>query len=602
MGYKQEQRRQQVFAQLNGAHSSGALEGIRGILDQEANAEKPLLTELEIQEWQGRADELADEIEKRRAAFESALGRLVSIRDGGFEGDEEVIGELVNEARSNVQEGAAQGKLSAFLREWDAHKAARQASLDHDAQARISGLEQSVETALEVDGNDELKQKELRALRRETDAAARAYTRASAEQRARLTSLATRIDYAVTQMEGRIKQIGAVQHAESLTDYLSALQVFARAFPKDPLSASLSEITRNELLYAQLLELPHSCSPDNPFWHTARQASDDERAKASENWPEIQSELKDLALSKRYTEIWECDTRKGPAFFEGTPESEERDVETARGSSEKKKFLQCQVYFSSERSAVPEFSLQTLTQDDFRGRAKLMTHCNFVKSLISLARFSPTTTCANDIMEKMGVLYAIDDISPLLKLRLMQMLAGYVERLQGLGAPPGWSSMQDDLQSIPMDLHWLAVRHRDVIIANEKAQQILNKYFRGDRFLRGAAFASDLRDTSLQRRLRWVGMVNMTNAAAVVWATDEKPSEVWVVRINAASQPEIQMALEVKDGRLVSHVKLLPAEPLFAPSDDKTTRDHLEHFKEKHSISDAGNLQWPSSWPVNAHE
>ena len=221
-----------------------------------------------------------------------------------------------------------------------------------------------------------------------------------------------------------------------------------------------------------------------------------------------------------------------------------------------------------------------------------------------MARFSNPSTAANDLLNKMRELYATDGISPLLKIRLMGMLIDHFANLLGEDqlSLSGWDSFRKDLKSIDPDLHWLCVQHRDVQLANAKAEEILKRYLYNAGLFNQFRFLGEVRDVSLQRLVQWVGYANLANAANAVWKNPKKPAEVWVVRPSDVGGSQIILAAEIGEKKVIQYVEYIPGEPLFAPTDNQTTREHLGVLKQKYNIRDTTYLKWPNSWPINLRQ
>lgn len=543
----------------------------------------------EVQRWTRRRNELSTLVEGKRAAYESVMVKLDAIRESGYAQDADNVEGLLVEARANITTGVDQGRMAIFVQDWEARKLALQDEADSKAQESIDALTREMDR-LEKDSNRERASitRDLERIKTDFNNAIVAHDRARDTVKAQFPILSARMDGFERGLEGKDTQLAAIRKAQSLPEYLEAIETYARAFPEDQLTVTLGPIRECADSYRQFYEIPMNCGRSNIFWGADVEASEKRATSSREQWPSIKEQLLALEFEKRYTDLWECETAAGTIYFEGKPQ---------KGNWQQgqiTRLYEGMVYKPSEADLQPEFKVASGTESD----VEPMPHCDYVRSLVSLGRFSTSEKALDGLLGKMKELYKYDGISPLLKLRLMDMLAGYVENLVGANGIPSWSNMRADLQSIDPSLHWLCGLHRDVKIANDRSVQILKKWFSPPWIINQYRFGLDAQEISLSRGMKWIGAADVIDPMQIKWVTNNKPSEVWVVR-RVDGQPKTLLAAEKSQNGGKPYFKFFQGEPLFAPSDKTTTRDHMRDLKTKYSGTDTQNVDWPVSWPGN---
>lgn len=581
--------RQHVVEALQDAYQREDLQAINELHARTQQDNARILRDPAVQALLGKKPELDAKLERKRVACEQALGRLDVVRTEGFQASAEVIGALVQEARANARSGGEQARLAAFLNEWTAHNDGVQAEREKKAANDVDAYSEAVDTLLAGIGKEgKVNRQEMISLRSKGGKMETAIGQVSQAQSARLSAAIGKLDVRIGEIDGKDRQLVAIREAGSMREYVDAVKTYCRAFPSDDLSKLLAPLRDLETRYLQLLEGPYGCAADNPFWFSVWRQQADAKTRMEEKWPTIKARLMDLAGEKRYTDLWECDTREGKIYIEGQP-----TPSYARGY----KSYEGMMYLPKLADTQPEFVWTNVVVV----RASLMPHCDVVKGLASMARFSSPGSADADIVSEMQKLAANTNISPLLKLRLMEMLADcMVELTAETGA--GWRAFGNDLKSIDAELHWLCVLHRDVALGNVKAYEILRRYFPSAAFIREARFLWDVRAISLNRDVKWVGYADLSTKAPLLKTTNNAPNELWIVRLSSDGVPVIKMAAEHLEKGMTQYIALTPGEPLFAPATGKTTREILAALKKKHAVNETKALRWPNSWPANFRE
>jgi hypothetical protein len=544
----------------------------------------------DVQGWSARTGSLRDIVEQKRSAFESAFTRLAEIRNGGFREPAQAVEDLLSTAQTNALPGDLQGRLAVILREWEARKSALQAETDAAALKALESMDADAgeleRLALDAAMADSLaKVARLEALATE---AAAVHREASEPVKARFSALSSRLQAIETRVRSRQGQLTAIRNAHTLPEYVDALETYVRAFASDQRTEALQSVLDRRGAYLHLLEAPWASGPGNPFWtaDAAARRARTERLRA--RWPAVKEVLLGLDHERRYCDMWECETANGLLYFEGRP----RGVFIAGI-----RYYEGSFYVPKAADTQPEFVTDRV-QASMLLRVTAMPHSDFMKSVVSIARFTNADESSRALAGRMDLLWATNGISALLKLRLMDLLAEQLETLVGDDAYPEWREFRTDLKSVDKSLHWLCTAHRDAKPADEMARGVLQKWFSDNRMLGGVQLLEDADDLLRKRDVRWVGSVDVQDAQHAIWRSGSRPDEVWVVRAtNGAAH--VLLAEERFGQSFKKYIKYSPGEPLFSPADGKTTREVLRTLKQRYDIPDTSGLIWPPAWPAN---
>ncbi|MEI8120408.1 MAG: hypothetical protein WCI20_00035 [bacterium] len=580
----------QLLNNLANAYKVEDVERFNMLLSRTERDQSWLMRDPDVRLWAQKSAHLAGLLAKKQSSFLQSLSRLESIRDGGFKQGLDGIEDLITVAKNNVTQGADRGRLAVILQEWESHKLANQAEIDRQAAASIDEITYSLEKIASLCVTNWASAKsELAELRFKAKAVENKIESASPEPKARMASQISRIDAICKEIECKERQLQVIREASTLRDYLNGVQTYVRAFPNDKSSNLMKDVLREQSDYLSFIEPSFNCNSSNPFWYSLSKDRAAITQLTTEKWPEVKTLLMGLNQETRLMELWECDTTKGKVFFEGKPkEVYLKGFREYEGSA----------YTPGESDIQPEFKSTTVDGNTIKS-ARIMSHCDFVKGVISMARFSTASTAPDDLMNKMQELYETNGISPLLKIRLMGILFDSLTTLIGQDQIPGGRSLTRDLKSIDSDLHWLCIRNRDVLIANKKAETIMRPYFDGGSLFRRNRFNNDVRNLCLQRSIRWLGYADLEDSSKVIWKTQSKPVEIWIVRSSGSNGLQVILAAERKGEVMTQYVPYICGEPLFAPADDIATRVHMTKLKTKYNLTETKTLKWPLVWPAN---
>lgn len=545
----------------------------------------------EIQAWVKREPELRSKLEAKQVAFDGAIKQLESLRADGYQADANQINGLIQLAKDNALPGESRGRIAVIAREWEAYQLKVQGEIDRAAMDIIQSLES--ECAKLVDGVTILETEQKKRLEEYVQLISEAKAKqalASDAVLSRYDALVGKLNKALEQWAQKTMQYEEILKSGNLDKYLEAMITYARAFPNDRLSDDMKPIVTEVPIYRQIVELPKNAVVENALWSRDARLAGEQLKIATEQWPELKNALMSLEYEKRYVEMWQSKHREGGViYFEGRPER----VFVSTGIPG----YQGMVYRPRASDVQPNFSLQTIEERNIFG-TQLMPHCEFVKGLISLGRFSEPKYIETHLRDKMQSLYETNTINPLLKLRMMDMLARYHEKLINPQETVNWTAFRAELQSIDPELHWLCVEHRDVKMANDRAQTILDKWFKQYNYARKLDFTAALRDAALNRHVRWAGFISLHNPRQIEWRGGDMPDEVLVVR-SVSGIPKVYLAEEVIKGERKRYIKYMPGEPVFTPTDNRTTRQILSELKGKYGIASVDGITWPLSWPDN---
>jgi hypothetical protein len=580
---------------LTSAATADDLVGFERYLSSAEKVHPRLLRDPEVLLLLGQKDALRARVEQKRASFESALSRLEAIRAEGFVHTEPSIVEaLIAEARVNAVAGSAQGQLATLLGEWDAHVKDTRERRDEGLTKALAALNSdSDELAAYIGISTNSCKRRINQLLDDVAKLSSEAKLASPDVQAQYAALSNRLTRLGANADAKARQLHELSNAETLAQYLDAVSTYVRAFPDDACAKRLSLIVPLNGAYRSLMEPVASCSSNNPFWYRDFDSAAASDVRVEERWPGVKDRLLELERDARFTDIWQCETYLGETiFFEGKPQR----VQASTG-------VQFEGLCFSPTSATlqPEFTVKTINANTIRSRT-LMDHCEYVKSLVSMVRFASAPRARYELLDQMAVLYATNGISPLLKLRLMDELVGALIELVGMEELPGWSSLQADLKSVDTDLHWLCIRHRDSVIANKKAQEMLDRNFSSRLPSRRALCYWELRRKALNRGVQWLGSADVAGGRAVLHRGGDSSREVWVVRDVKGEGPRVLVAARRSSNGWTRVESFLPGEPIFGPLDGSSSHELWATVNKRYELVGAQLPQWPEAWPLNCRE
>jgi len=524
-----------------------------------------------------------------KIAFEPAMKSLEAIQEAGFPEDTTALEQQLRVAQSNAIGSNDQRRLAPFLSAWQKEEDSRLAQvLD-----RLSKAFKEADTLATQDRS--MAANRLSSLEEDLVNASK-MKRASAGLKATLHQLTMAVQTLQVGLGAREKQLAVIKKAPSLSDYLSALYTYARAFPQDRLTKALGPVLSNERAFIALTAEPSAQDSNNPFWYMPTQALMGLEKRKAQQWDRVKSAVEVLEGDNRFVDMWECrvrrpnDPRGVQWYFEGQPKHDYvNSIKSYTGFA----------FVLSPAYTTPQFESRHVV-DAFVADLRQMRHCGFVRGLISAVRFAQPQTADKVLLTEMEKLYQEEDIAALLKLRLMDFLTDQFLVLVGEGNAQGWMDMGQRLKRIDPKLHWLCTEHPNVKRAGISARAMLDQFF-GSRGLISQYKAQwRIRKRSLQRDVKWVGYAALDNTEVLHWTTQHRPVEIWTIR--GPDKPRIVIAQEQIKGawkRFPDFGEFLPAEPVFAPCDGRTTREVLKTLDMETLLDQVPNVVWPSSWPVN---
>ena len=567
--------------------------------------------------WANKGKELEAGRQQRKLAFNQALDQLDAIRKNGFLEKPETVDLLVKLSQTNASSSAENERIAQFMRSWNDHRFQEQAKVDGQLQnimyqiasllsqinkASLLDVQQVQQTLKQVDGlfakgsvinatSFELKQ-QFDAKRAEAD-----------KNRQFWTSCMALID----QMD----------KAETLDEYYSSLGLLIKAFPDDPSIKNIAQVAEKRQDYKDLIELPEinvehlqfserfsilsvSVRKDNYFFgNTLVDLSGMERL-----WKPVSADISKLGQDKN---LFLFDLRVAQYAINGVITklylNSEPDVNEVAESNKDKQFSMSNIYWPKLTDKKPVFS-SALNTTQYKPFA-LMPHCAFVRSLIHEADTLKSDPLNADIMlvQKLLQLYENKEIMPLLKIRLIAKMLDWVSLLSGNSFPPNLMEVKKSLDKFAPDVEWLCTENPNTKEANKFAGETLADFSVPLSDLRRHLADLMLLKASLGRHVQWVGYASWNAKPETDLKKGVHPSEIWVVRSDAASPlPICYVGAVFTNETYTPLIPLIPGEPLFAPTDKRTTREWLANISKLSGIPATKIKTYPPSWPVNQRQ
>ncbi|MBF0233548.1 MAG: hypothetical protein HQK65_10990, partial [Desulfamplus sp.] len=451
-----------------------------------------------------------------------------------------------------------------------------------------------------------------------------------------LSDFQKQLDSTRQTMAVRIEQLREIMSAGSLETYIRALKIFSETFPDDLLSKAVKITIEMEKKYNYLLSPPQinpsdslskdadsqksgkgtdnkksdmenlqrTNDPENPFWSSTYEIIKAFSNNIRTHEDEVQEELNKMGRTARFVDLWECTVNR-PNFepekwyFNGKPTQEFiKGVKSYAGIA----------YILSADDIQPEFKANnaiTIQVQDL----KKMDHCDVVEQMISniLYDIGPES-----IMKEIKNIYN-QNFSAILKLHLISFLTDQLFVLVGKDNALPFIEMVKDFKRFNNQVNWLCTANSRYTSESRQAEAILNHHLQRPDGMNGYIAQLKIQKSAMKRIPRWVGFADLKNPEQLHLKTGKMPNEIWVVRnsnidsgrnstpkndqqsgqINKneetnkseetnQSQTSDRPVILVTQERILEetlkhldHKGYLPGEPLFAPYDNRTTRELL---------------------------
>lgn len=578
-----------AFSQINGASYTNLLAEI------EKN-HKIMYQSPQIQNYVAKAGDLKETMDRMHSAFEKSMHRLNEIRSNGFKrGNQNLVSELLTKAKENAVTGEDKGELAVFTGEWESYNAQFQQSQD----ATLNGILKKIVGIMDASEPffiNGLEHAEKRiATTSDLIAQGERVKEASPELRSQLERFAVRVKTLKKEMAERKEQIANVEKSDSLEDYLHSLHVYQKAFPDDPLTKKISPILELKKAYKNVTALPEIAKQDNVFWHPLLERNK-QKELIKDNWQGVKDDIFDLEDEELMSSIWTMryneEGHMGISYIKGRPK---KIYEVGIP------YAHVDIYKPTPQDTSPNFKEEKIP---IVNKPEKMVHCEYIKDLVSIARFAEPAEADIDLAHMMQSLYENDEIMPLLKFRLMAFLTnemiGLLQNSENADLKK-WRDLQEEFSKIPSDLHWLCIYHQDVKSAGRKAKRILRENFEVHSIAKEYIAERDILEKCLSWNLIFIGHAALSNSGKLnIFDQVDKVRGVWVVRSEESQKtPKVMIAAQVGNGNVEKFKKFIPGEPLFSLTLGEDPIDIADSIEEEFGIEKINRLNLPSVWPTN---
>jgi len=189
-------------------------------------------------------------------------------------------------------------------------------------------------------------------------------------------------------------------------------------------------------------------------------------------------------------------------------------------------------------------------------------------------------------------------INSFIKLQFIKKLLSMAKSLSVLNADK-YKRHEEDIQNFinaANGINWLNISKNAAMKIEKKIKALPDFRPNAEKEIR----AAEINTTAVGRRLQPIGVVQVINGLkSVKLKPDSKDSEIWVLQENKDKLLNFEKVGIIKDGQaklspeFIKKVKDM--EPVFAPGDDRSTRELADKFK----LNTKNKIIWPESWPAN---
>ncbi len=251
-----------------------------------------------------------------------------------------------------------------------------------------------------------------------------------------------------------------------------------------------------------------------------------------------------------------------------------------------------------EKVEVKEIGGYTLLTP--RNDTQLSPHSQFIHNLYEQrleCDASADEFCAKQVQE----LIRFKTMNPYLRLQFIQIFIKFLKDVDYNGGDKYTDiskKIDTCLRFFPQDYNWMQLSTTD----RERLEKVINAVNAADveNMLKCSVFKRDLLALSLSRKLNYCGIFRNGNKYSI-----PQNSEIWI--LNAVNGNwEFLVAGKVNESGIIKilpeyKTKLTEGVVLFRPSDNKTTDDFRNEYRNKAAEIRIkyNDIEWPSCWPEN---
>ena len=617
-----EEEKQAWITMLKGTYDDVNLKRFTALLDDLKQRRAGLYESVEIRDWVARIPDLENAVEERHQTFLEIYARLNEIRNNGFVESIPVTDGMVAQARDNAVTTEDRARLIQYIGEWESHKQMVRSGIDAQVRKVLDQVYTIMEGDLSFSKHPPLIVAAKSAQAIELLKTAQAIAGPSPEVETEIALCDTKLNDIQRGAEDRVLQLSQIEEASDMGDYVSAAQTYVRAFPDDFYDEALRRVSDRAEAYRSAIALPKALdvdqnyysatvlrsldevSPANVFWYHAMDALVTRDRRLQEKWLTVRTPLVELEDEPRLVDLREF-------LFRPSAEMEPvvsivqgafQKVGTSRQRGKDRHYFDYRilVYVPKPEDIKPDFNYENIMLPSADGpqNKERMSHCLFVRDMINHLRFLEAGSGDSGLTQEMNTLIHNDDIFPLLKLRLMDLMTGQFLQLTGEVDMKPWVSAQAALKSIDEKLNWLCYLNPDVVEANTRAADILQRYFLSSQLIESYTVNLLLKRAALSRGVEWAGYVTLDGVPKLLQEV-AAPQELWVIRENQDGLYEFLVCGKIKENGLALTMDLQPGEIVLTPTDGKSTEALLDDVRQRIDMTNSDLVEWPAGWPAN---
>ena len=419
----------------------------------------------------------------------------------------------------------------------------------------------------------------------------------TAETQQEMDRLTKATEQATETLNNRDSLVATLHMPTTVKAYMDAGTQLAANFPKHPIGPCVAGMARNRDMYEMLAEGPTPTNANNRFWKDANVPDTANASILADKWQATKQELLQwgdepmLVEVQQWTEI--SATGRRLLILRGKPQKDGDDY-----------VLTCFDVEKSKRIVVPEFKTERFhnAQGD---KPQRLPYCAIIEDIIAQIRLAKPEDAFQVMAQTVKRIAGSTDIPPVLKARLLESVLQQASGLFDQRTPLVWTSTLKRLQALDHEIHWLCTAHYAYTgCAQAAAETVLVL----DQEPGIHIAAKMLRDMARFRGIQFVGVVPPEGPTNAIPETAASHCELWTLRSTADQSQRICIAAE-RDAtgqfRVLPQMSLFPGEPVFAPTDNKSTSECVTRIARVCKLKPTDVLRQMTSspmWPINAHE
>jgi len=594
----------------------------------------------DVQQIRQKTEEVLQQREGAKQAFEAAMAQLEEVRKDGFVLGDAQIAAILARARELAKSPESEAELMAWEMAREADRQRKQTLIDTELTQILDLIERALGEKVDLYGDFDREARAVEQIRRHIARADAAAPKASQGLRQRIAPFKTQVETwsadltkrrqeIVREEQRRDRTVNAIEKVlPDIGAYGELMTSFAEDFPQDQETPAFRRVLGEMELYSDAVALANERVGTLPLserdaermkqdmaklpgvtssiWHTDMKRCVDyaeslERAKAG---LAVLKGMKTLNLKVLYRRpLGDDEGEWEPIYYTDTIGCGERTL--ADGT--RIEIYGGKVYNFNEADDEPWVAHMKLTTDEWDVKmnrndfANQVPHGRFVNSY--LAHVPDADKMENYLFTGIASVVGNEDMQPIPKVRIIARLLELAERTVLAG--------KDDVQRAlklfaGIDVagsKWMNTRNPDTRKTNDRILAIFAQLPDFSKTMATIERQRSLLAGALSRRVAWAGRVRRS--------ADGKPEVVmsvpgrqtaWIIMPDPATRRRRFMlaARRARSGRMEilpgMEEHLHPWQVLFAPSDGRTCEAVLTELE----IGPGADVQWPTCWPANA--